>query len=156
MKKVDILLCKVYIGAFDSHLSTPFTETDTKLGADVQLGFWLIGGTVALIVGYYCDSLVNRTLLFGSLTVIGSFSAAATYFVTTFGGFYTVRIITGVALGGVSPLLYSILADLYTKEDRVKALTVPSVCSLLGITIGQGISGLLVPTLGWRCIFPYP
>ena len=137
----------------------PFTflaETDTKLGANVQLGFWLIGGAVALVVGYYCDSLVNRTLLFGSLTVIGSFSAGATFFVTTYGEFYTVRIITGIALGGVSPLLYSILADLYTKEDRVKALTVPSVCSLLGITIGQGVSGLLGPTLGWRYIFPFP
>ena len=55
----------------------PFLMLDDKLGADIAVGFFLIGGPIALIAGYYAD-MVNRCVLFGITVMLGSF-ASGTY-----------------------------------------------------------------------------
>ena len=47
---------------------------DDKLGADIAVGFFLIGGPIALIAGYYAD-MVNRCILFGITVMLGSFAS---------------------------------------------------------------------------------
>ena len=54
-----------------------FFMVDDKLGADIAVGFFLIGGPIALIAGYYAD-MVNRCVLFGITVMLGSF-ASGTY-----------------------------------------------------------------------------
>ena len=60
-----------------SHIYILFTllfASDDKLGADIAVGFFLIGGPIALIAGYYAD-MVNRCVLFGITVMLGSFAS---------------------------------------------------------------------------------
>ena len=55
-------------------LLTLLFASDDKLGADIAVGFFLIGGPIALIAGYYAD-MVNRCVLFGITVMLGSFAS---------------------------------------------------------------------------------
>ena len=119
------------------------------MGANIAAGFFIVGGLVALIAGYLAD-IWNRTLLLGWIVVAGSTASGCTYFVQTYQQLFFVRILTGISIGGASPVVYSMLGDLYQAEERVMALTWVTVASTFGISAGQLIAGLMGPDVGWR------
>jgi len=49
-------------------------EKDEKLGANIAVGFFIIGGPIALLAGYYAD-IVNRCILFGLILTLGSLAS---------------------------------------------------------------------------------
>jgi len=69
-----------------------------KLGGDIALGFFVIGGIVSLLVGILADSL-NRCLLYATIVAIGESACICTYFVTSYDQFYFCRVMTGVSIG---------------------------------------------------------
>ena len=54
-------------------------EKDEKLGANIALGFFIVGGPIALLAGYYAD-LVNRCILFGAILLLGAFASGKIIF----------------------------------------------------------------------------
>ena len=89
-------------------------ERDVKLGGNIALGFFVIGGLAALLVGVLADN-VNRCILFSIIVCLGESSCVCTYFVTTYDQFYYCRILTGISIGGASPIMYSLLADFFPR-----------------------------------------
>lgn len=127
-------------------------EKDQKLGADLSLGFFIVGAPAALLCGYLTDTY-NRLYLFVIVLGLGALACLCTYFARDYNDLYTCRVITGIGIGGSSPILYSMLADMYPGTERTLVNTMMGVSSAAGVSAGQLLAGLLGPSLGWRVPF---
>lgn len=68
--------------------------------------------------------------------------------VRTFEQFFLLRTLTGVAVGGAFPLIYSLASDITTPEQRALASSMITISMGLGGTLGQGVAGACVRRLG--------
>jgi MFS family permease len=127
-------------------------ERDEKLGGNIAFGFFILGAPAALIVGYLADT-VHRCRLLGLVVVFGESACFATYWVKTYEELFICRVLTGISIGGATPIIFSLLADYYPEELRVYVSTIVGVSLSFGIAAGQMLSGVVGPTLGWRAPF---
>ena len=127
-------------------------ERDRKLGGDIALAFFLLGAPASLVVGCLADTW-HRNRLFAMVVGIGEGACLLTYFSTTYAQLYVCRAVTGFSLGGALPLIYSVLGDLFSSKDRHAVSAVVSMGTGTGIALGQGLSGFLGPSFGWRLPF---
>ena len=127
-------------------------QRDQKLGGDIALAFFVLGAPASFVVGALGDTY-NRSRLFAWTVGIGEGACFATFFAQTYPQLYACRAITGFALGGALPLIYSILGDLYAAEDRHLVNAIVGIGTGAGISVGQGVAGFLGPTFGWRLPF---
>jgi MFS family permease len=129
------------------------SEKDQKLGADLALGFFLVGAPAALLLGCLADSL-NRVRLIAFVFALSGLACLATYFSRTYDELYVARIITGIGIGGSQPLVYSLLGDLFSTTERTLANTYVGLAAASGVAVGQLLAGELGSgKLGWR--FPF-
>jgi MFS family permease len=127
-------------------------EKDSKLGGEIALGFFLIGGVVSVMVGALADT-VNRCKLFMYIVVLGEISCIGTYMVTTYEQLLFCRILTGISIGGCAPIVYSILGDCFPGSSRVYVTTLMGLSMSAGICFGQLLAGIIGPIYGWRSPF---
>lgn len=127
-------------------------ERDEKLGGFIAIGFFIIGGTVALVVGYFTD-IVNRAALFGVVVVFGETACFGTFFVRTYGELFACRVLTGISIGGATPIIFSMLGDLYPQTSRIYVAAMIGIFQSAGIAFGQLLAGMVGPKLGWRAPF---
>jgi hypothetical protein len=95
----------------------------------------------------------NKSRLFAWTVGIGEGACFLTYWTTTYRQLYICRAITGLSLGGALPLIYSVLGDLFSADERHSVNAIVGIGTGLGISIGQGVAGFLGPTFGWRLPF---
>jgi MFS family permease len=131
---------------FDDH------ERDQKLGGYIAIGFFIVGGPVALLVGYFTD-ICTRTILFGLVVTFGESACLATYWVRTYGQLFALRCMTGISIGGATPIIFSMLGDLYSGSHRIYVSTFVGLSLSAGVAAGQLLAGLIGPWLGWRAPF---
>jgi MFS family permease len=127
-------------------------ERDQKLGGDIALAFFVLGAPASFIIGMLADHY-NRIYLFAFTILGGEGACFLTYFITTYRQLYICRAITGLSMGGILPLIYSLLGDMFAAEDRHTASSYVGIGMGLGISLGQGIAGFLGPKFGWRVPF---
>ncbi len=127
-------------------------ERDVKLGGHISLAFWMLGGLLTLLVGYWTDR-TNRTRLLTAIILIGEIPCFLTGFVQDYAQLFWLRALTGVGIGGAIPLIYSLLGDYFSAQNRAKAAGYLGLAMGLGIAIGQLLAGFLGPTFGWRLPF---
>jgi len=127
-------------------------ERDVKLGGDIALIFWMLGGAVALAVGVLTDRLPRKPL-FVAILVVGEIPCFLTGFAETYEQLYWLRALTGIGIGGALPLAFSLLGDLFGVRSRGTAVAVISFAMGLGIALGQLIAGFVGPEHGWRLPF---
>lgn len=126
-------------------------ERDWKLGGMVALSFFVAGAPATLVIGRLSDH-INRIHLLCAIIIIGELPVLMTYWVTSYWQLLLTRTITGVSVGGVLPLVFSILGDMYTSKHRILASGVYGIASGLGAGVGQLLSGALA-RYGWRIPF---
>ena len=127
-------------------------ERDAKLGGQISVAFFLLGFPAALIIGVMCDVIERKRVLVWTL-VLGQGPCLLTLFVTEYWQLFILRTLTGVAVGGALPLVYSITGDLFPPSSRSYASATVGICSSLGGMCGQGVAGFLGPAYGWRLPF---
>lgn len=127
-------------------------QRDDLLGGRIALGFFLVGGGVSIIAGFLADTY-NRCYLFGCMVLFGETSCLATYWARNYTELFVCRVLTGVSIGGATPIIFSLLADFYPGSSRVTVSSVIGISMSSGIAIGQLVSGVLGPTYGWRLPF---
>ena len=130
-------------------------ERDAKLGGEIALAFFFMGAVASFIVGYLTDSIdaTSRSSLFAVTIFIGEGGCLMTYFTKTYGQLLWCRAMTGFSVGGATPLIYSVLGDLYAAHERSSVSAIVGMGSGVGIGVGQFMSGFLGPTFGWRMPF---
>lgn len=133
-------------------------QIDQKLGADINLTFWMLGGAVTLAIGYLTDradlakKLSRKWLLF-AVALLGQLSCLASGYARNYEELYWARALTGIGIGGSFPLVFSMLGDYFPPEKRATASATVALSTGLGIGLGQIVAGMLGPKLGWRMPF---
>jgi len=85
--------------------------------------------------------------------LLGQGPCLLTLFVTQYWELFVLRTLTGVAVGGALPLVFSIAGDLFPPSSRSYASSMVGLCMHLGAMCGQGVAGYLGPSFGWRLPF---
>ena len=127
-------------------------ERDVKLGGHIALAYWLLGGGVTLVVGWMTDRLPRRGL-FVAVLLLGEIPCLLTGFVQSYEQLFWCRALTGVGLGGALPLAFSMVSDWFPAKNRPAACAVLGFSMGLGMGMGQFLSGMVGPSLGWRLPF---
>lgn len=133
-------------------------EIDQRLGADVNLLFWMLGGVLTLIVGYLADrgdlaDKLSRKWLLTIVAVIGQLACLGSGLAKTYDQLLWARALTGIGIGGAFPLIYSLIGDYYPPHKRASATATLGLSQGLGIGLGQLLSGMLGAESGWRMPF---
>lgn len=127
-------------------------EKDKKLGGYIAFGFFIIGGPASILIGH-CTDLFNRVKLFGYVVIFGEISCILTAFSRTYVELLLCRIMTGVSVGGATPIVFSLLGDIYPEDERVYVSTLIGLALAAGIAFGQLVAGMVGPSYGWRLPF---
>ena len=90
------------------------------LGSLINLAFWIIGGSVSLFIGYFTDIVSRKKLLIVSM-LFGEIPCFLTGFVETYQQFFWLRALTGIGIGAIIPITYSLLADYFPSNMRSAA-----------------------------------
>ena len=127
-------------------------QRDVKLGGEISLVFWLIGGIFTLFFGYFTDIASRKKLLIISM-LFGEIPCFLTGFVETYEQFFWLRALTGIGIGAIIPITYSLLADYFPSNMRSAATGYLGLVVGLGIGGGQLLAGLTGPEYGWKISF---
>lgn len=131
------------------------SDIDTYLGGVIPASFFILGGLVSLSMGYLSQKFPRKNLLIAAV-ILGEVPCFLTGFANTYNEFLIYRTLCGFGLGGVFPILFSIIGDYFTTKSRVIATGYVSLAMGLGISIGQLLGGILGqsdPENGWRMSF---
>lgn len=148
-----------FFDGFDTNLisfAAPYFASGYHL-SKVQLGnifaMGLLGTLIGgFILGYVGDrigrrpSVILATAGFGLLTLC--FTLASGYW-----SLFSLRLITGIPLGGMLPLAWALNMEYVPKRYRATVVTV----IMMGFSVGTGFGGpiavWLIPKLGWKAVF---
>ncbi|KAG2447464.1 hypothetical protein HYH02_007785 [Chlamydomonas schloesseri] len=129
-------------------------QKDTLLGGALMAAFFAVGAPAALLVGWLADrGDVNRRSLLFWVVVVGETPCLLTYWVKEFWQFFLLRSLTGIAVGGCFPLVFSLLGDLFPPRKRAAVSAVVQIATGAGIAVGQALSGSIGPATNWRVPF---
>jgi MFS family permease len=130
-------------------------DIDWYLGGLIPIFFFILGGLVSVAMGYFSQTYSRKTLLIISV-LLGEIPCFLTAFSTSYSEFFIYRVLCGFGLGGVFPILFSLIGDYFSVKSRVTATAYVSLAMGLGVGIGQlvgGIFGNMDPVNGWRQSF---
>ncbi|MBL0262655.1 MAG: MFS transporter [Leptospiraceae bacterium] len=130
-------------------------EIDWYMGGLIPIFFFILGGCVSISMGYFSQKFSRKNLLIFSV-LMGEIPCMLTGFSTSYAEFFIYRVLCGFGLGGVFPILFSIVGDYFSSKSRVTATAYVSLAMGLGVGIGQlagGILGQADPINGWRTSF---
>ncbi len=117
--------------------------------------FTLIGALISIIFGYLTDKVSRKWLLVATV-LIGEIPCLMTgfkVFTQTIESFTILRILTGIGIGGVYPITFSLIADYFQEEHRPTATAWVNVAWMIGMVAGPVMAGFLTNTYGWRLPF---
>ncbi len=127
-------------------------EKDAKMGGQLATAFFVFSMPLFLTVGFYTDRWDRRKLLIG-VTVANAASTLLTALSSSYAQLFLLRVVSGGTVMSILPVAYSVLGDLFPPKTRGSMSTALIVAMGAGMIIGQLMSGLLGPTVGWRATF---
>ena len=145
---------QMIMSAILPELSKEYGASVTTLGL-IGSAFTLVGAVVSIVFGYLSDK-ASRKLLLVFIILLGEVPCILTgvpFFTQTLTAFTTLRILSGIGLGGVYPLSYSILSDYFKEEHRATASAWILVAWSVGAMLGVILAGYLTNIYGWRISF---
>lgn len=156
-----LVLMSVFLFADQRIMSAILPELAAEYGANVRLlgfigsAFTLVGAFVSIVFGYFTD-LVSRKKLLILTVFVGEIPCLLTglpFFTQTIGSFTVLRILTGIGIGGIYPISFSLISDYFREEHRASASAWLGVAWAVGMMGGPAIAGYLTGTYGWRIAF---
>lgn len=130
-------------------------EIDWKLGGLIPILFFILGGMVSLSMGYLSQKFSRKNLLIAAV-LLGEIPCFLTAYAQNYEQFLVLRTLCGFGLGGIFPLLFSLIGDYFSSHSRAIATGYVSLAMGLGIGVGQLLGGILGgadPINGWRDSF---
>ncbi len=145
---------QMIMSAILPELSREYGASETTLGL-IGSAFTLVGAFISIVFGYLTDK-VSRKMLLVLVILIGEVPCILTgvrFFTMNIESFTMLRILSGIGLGGVYPLTFSILADFFKEEHRATASAWMTVAWSIGAILGVMVAGYLTGAYGWRLSF---
>ena len=128
------------------------TERDVRLGGHISVAFFLLGLPAALVIGVLTDVIQRKRILVWTM-ILGQGPCVLALFVSSYWELFAIRTLTGVAVGGALPIVYSMVGDLFPANSRSYASMIVGMAMNFGGMFGQGVAGYLGPSFGWRVPF---
>src|SRR5215470_14803314 len=119
---------------------------------------WFISSyTLALAValipgGLLGDRFGRKKVMIIALSVFGLGSLACAY-APNAGAFIAARTVLGLAAGAMVPLVLSVLAVMFTDQERTKAVSAWAAANFLALPIGPILGGWLLSNYWWGWVF---
>ena len=150
------LMCDMFITpAIISELSDTYGVSDVQLSW-VSSTFIIAGSAVGLGIGYLTDRYSRKYLLI-LVVLCGEVPCLLTgipWFTESFTGFVVLRALSGIGIGGIYPLTFSLLSDYFAVQHRAKACAAVDLAWGLGTIGGPLLAFYAVNTdYGWRLAF---
>ncbi len=127
-------------------------QRDVLLGGRISLAFWVIGALITLCIGYFTD-MVSRKQLFVATAIIGELPCLLSGFAENYAQLFWLRALTGIGVGGMIPITFSMIGDFFSHKNRAAAAAWITLVQGLGVAVGQLVAGFIGPEYGWRLPF---
>ncbi len=124
--------------------------------------FWVVViGEFPCLLTYWVSGVQGGTSIYcaeaalcrAHQTYASFVSVVAHLQVKEFWQFFLLRALTGVAVGGCFPLVFSLLGDLFPPRKRAAISAVVQIATGVGLAVGQALSGAVGPATNWRVPF---
>jgi MFS family permease len=158
---VLLVLMSIFLFADQRIMSAILPEISAEFGLGrQQLGFigsafTLVGAFMSIGFGWFTDRISRKWLLVLVVAVgeIPCFMTGLEFFTPNAASFIILRILTGIGVGGIYPLTFSLIGDYFSEEHRATASAFMGLAWAVGMIGGPAIAGFLSPSLGWRAPF---
>ncbi len=150
------LMCDLYITpAIVSELAVEYNVSIESIGW-IGSAFILVGAFISIYFGYMTDKISRKHLLVLTVLIgeIPCFLTGIKFFTSTYTGFLLMRILTGIGIGGIFPLTFSLISDYFSDKHRATASAFVDTAWGLGIMVGPILATYSLGTdYGWRLAF---
>jgi MFS family permease len=129
-----------------------FTLSDTAMGLLAGFGFVLFYSLLGIPIARVADRLNRRNIV----AIAFAFWSAMTFLCGMAGSVATLalaRIGVGIGESAGTPASQSMVADLFDKNERPRALGMFAIGTYLGVFLGYFIGGYVNQHYGWRMAF---
>lgn len=129
-----------------------FALSDTTMGLLAGFGFVLFYSLVGIPIARVADRVNRRNIVAAAF----AFWSAMTFLcgmATSVTSLALARIGVGIGESASSPASQSLIADLFAKNERPRALGMFAIGTYLGIFLGYFIGGYVNQHYGWRMAF---
>jgi AAHS family 4-hydroxybenzoate transporter-like MFS transporter len=143
-------------GLFTTGYIGPHIVKDWGIGRDQLswIGYTQMGGMAlgSVLLGWVSDLIGRKKAYFSCLALlfVGSLLCYSAGNIAVLSGY---RFITGLGLGGITPLATTLISEWTPK--RVRSLVV--ACVIVSVPLGGSLAGILaawlIPAYGWRSLF---
>ena len=127
-----------------------FQLKDWQLGLMTGAAFNLFYTTMALPIARLADRGVMRTTIIAAAIAAWSLMTAAGSLAQNYAHLLLARIGVGIGEAGSGPSSLSMIADLYPRRERGRAMAFYAIGVPLGSMAGLVFGGWVAQTLGWR------
>jgi len=129
-----------------------FALSDTTMGLLAGFGFVLFYSVLGIPIARLADRLSRRNIVaaafafWSAMTCLCGMASNVTTLALA-------RVGVGIGESAGTPASQSLIADLYTKNERPRALGIYAVGTYLGVFLGYFIGGYVNQHYGWRAAF---
>src|SRR6476661_2816306 len=129
-----------------------FVLSDTTMGLPAGFGFVLFYSLLGIPIARVADRLNRRNIV----AIAFAFWSAMTFLcgmATSVASLALARIGVGIGESAGTPASQSLVADLFNKNERPRALGIYAIGTYLGVFLGYFIGGYVNQHYGWRLAF---
>jgi MFS transporter, AAHS family, 4-hydroxybenzoate transporter len=143
-------------GLFTTGYIGPHIVKDWGIGRDQLswIGYTQMGGMAlgSVLLGWVSDHIGRKKAYFSCLALLfaGSLLCYSAHDITLLASY---RFITGLGLGGITPLATTLISEWTPKRVRSLIVAIVIVSVPLGGSMAGFLAGWLIPAYGWRSMF---
>lgn len=126
-------------------------QRDEKLGGLVTGAFFASSAVSSLLSGRMAD-VISRMRLLMILGVMGGCGSLFCSVAASFWQLLLFRTLVGAAVGGVVPVVFAVIGDLYVAEERPQCIMVSSIIAGIGPGLGQFLAAYF-GSMAWQLPF---
>ncbi|NGP05112.1 MFS transporter [Rhodococcus sp. 14C212] len=161
IQKRTIILCVVLavLDGFDALLlgyAVPAIAKDWEM-SPAEFGVVMSVSAAAMVLGSILFGSISDRLGRRRLVLVGTVMFSILTLLTAFASSMPVliglRVLAGLALGGVTPNLLALSSEVSPRRIRGTVVTVLTSSMAMGAFLGGIVAASLVPTFGWRVLF---
>ena len=156
-----LVLMSVFLFADMNAINPVVTDIMAEYNIDessigiIGSAFTIVGAFVSIIFGLLADRTSRKWLLV-FVVLVGEIPCLLTgieYFTQTYNQLLVLRIMTGLGVGGIFPITFSLIGDYFHTEHRPMASALVGTAWGIGQMAGGILAGFLAGPFGWR--FPF-
>ena len=156
-----LVLMSVFLFADQRIMSAILPEIGAEYNLDGRMlgfigsAFTLVGAFMSIGFGWFTDRISRRILLI-IVVAVGEIPCLLTgfrIFTPTAASFILLRVLTGIGVGGIYPLTFSLIGDYFSEDHRATASAFMGMAWAIGMIGGPAIAGFIAPSAGWRLPF---